>query len=78
MKKEPKIDEEKCEVSVSRVSKVLLHHISAIDDSQIEVFLDMGLDYIWKTMHCSIIRVSLHHFTQYDPKTEKDKLMVYD
>ena len=36
----------------------------------------MGLDYIWKTMHCSIIRVELHHYSQWDEKSSTDKLMA--
>ena len=78
LKKEPIIDAEKCSVSFNRTTKVNLHHITSIDESQFEVLLDLGLDFIWKTMHCSIIRVKLHHFLQYDTKTEKEKLMSYD
>ena len=33
LKKDPKIDEEKCQVSFIRTSKVNLHHISSIDEN---------------------------------------------
>ena len=73
---EPAIDEEKGKITFQRMTKVQLHHVSSIDHSQIEVVLDMGLDYIWKTMHCSAIRVYLYDYIQMDPKTEAEKLMT--
>ena len=33
-------------------TRVCIYHISTIDDSQFEYILDLGLDFIWKTMHC--------------------------
>ena len=56
------INEEDATVDIKRETKVLLHHITAIEDELQEEVLDLGLDYIWKTMHCSAIRVQLHHF----------------
>ena len=35
----------------------------------------MSLEYIWRTMHCSVIRVPLNRYMQFDKKTEKEKLM---
>ena len=29
-----------------------------------EEIIDLGLGYIWKTMHCAQIKVYLHHFNQ--------------
>ena len=78
LKKDPVVDVEKCSVSFNRITKVNLHHITALDESQFDVLLDLALDFIWKTMHCSVIRVKLHHFEQYDAKTERNKLMCYD
>lgn len=56
------IDEAKVKVQCSRETKVVLHHISAVDENKIEDIIDLGLDYIWKTMHCSSIKVNLRHF----------------
>ena len=58
----PVIDETKVQVSCTRETKVLLHHISAVDENKIEDIIDLGLDYIWKTMHCSSIKVNLRHY----------------
>lgn len=33
-------------------SRVNLYHLSSTDYSQYEEVLDLGLDFIWKTMHC--------------------------
>jgi len=43
---------------------VNLFHLSATDEKQLEEIVDLGLAYIWKTMHCVQIRVYLHHFMQ--------------
>lgn len=43
--------------------------ISSIDSAACEEILDLGLDYVWKTMHCSSIRIQLLHSA--DP-TEAD------
>lgn len=53
----PVINEEDAKVDIKRETKVLLHHLTAIEDDNQEEILDLGLDYIWKTMHCSAIRV---------------------
>lgn len=58
----PVIDEAKVQVQCTRETKVLLHHISAVDENKIEDIIDLGLDYIWKTMHCSSIKVNLRHY----------------
>ena len=52
---------------------MLLHHLSSLDENLIEEVADLGLDYIWKTMHCNAIRVQLHHYKQPDPKTGEEK-----
>ena len=75
----PEIDEAKLNIQCTRETKVLLHHISAIDETKIEDFIDLGLDYIWKTMHCSSIKVNLRHFMQDDEKNPgKQKLKGND
>ena len=38
--RKPLIDEENCQASVLRETKVLLHHISAIDESLLEEYVD--------------------------------------
>lgn len=44
-------------------TRVNLYHVSATEDaSRIEEVLDLALDYIWKMIHCSSIRIYLHHF----------------
>jgi hypothetical protein len=54
-------------------TRVNLYNLTANGDfSCYEEVLDLGLDYIWKTMHCSTIRIYLHHFKQ-----KEDKLAVY-
>ena len=55
-------------INVTRNSKVMLHHLSAVDESMLEEFIDLGLDFIWKTMHCSGIKINLHHYMQEDVK----------
>ena len=57
VKEFPIIDEENAKVDIKRETKGLLHHITAIEDELQEEILDLGLDYIWKTMHCCAIRV---------------------
>ena len=42
--------------------KVLLHHVSAIDQQNRETIFDMAMDYIWKFMHCAAVRVNVYHF----------------
>jgi hypothetical protein len=44
------------------------------DQSRFEEVLDLGLDYIWKMMHCSSIRIYLHHFKQSTKDGEKMKV----
>ena len=46
-----------------------LHHLSSIDEEKLEDVIDLGLDYIWKTMHCASIRINLHHYMQDDEKS---------
>ena len=47
--------------------KVVLHHVSAIHIEQRNSVFDQVLEYIWKNMHCSAIRVPLFHLK--DKKT---------
>lgn len=49
-------------------TRVNLFHLSSVDTSSYEEVLDLALDFIWKTMHCSSIRVFLHHFRQAEDK----------
>lgn len=56
-------------------TRVNLLHISALEDkSKFEEVLDLGLDYIWKMMHCSSIRIYLHHFKQSTADGQKMKV----
>lgn len=40
--------------------------MSAIDLKDRETIFDMAIDYIWKHMHCSAIRMNLYHFKPQD------------
>lgn len=66
--RKPDFNEKTGEVSVLKETKVLLHHLSVLDESALDEYIDLGLDYIWKTMHCTSIKVQLHHFLQDDEK----------
>ena len=68
MNVKPSIDEQACKVAISRETKVLLHHISSLDENLLEDYVDQGLDFIWRTMHCTSIRINLHHYMQDDEK----------
>lgn len=48
--------------------KVKLFHISSVDPACTEEVLDLGLDFIWRTMHCGLIKVFLHHYKNQDGK----------
>jgi hypothetical protein len=52
----------------SDATRVNLHHISAIESGNFEEILDVSLEFIWKTMHNSSIRIFLHHFKQQEDK----------
>lgn len=43
-------------------TRVNLLHLSCLDSIPYEEVLDLALDFIWKTMHCSTIRVYMHHY----------------
>lgn len=45
----------------NKTTKVSIYHISSVDISDLEFVIELGLDFIWKTMHCSAIRVHLHY-----------------
>lgn len=62
MVKKPVIDEANIKVEFQRETKVSLHHLSSIDEGVLEEIIDLGLDYIWKTMHCTAIKINLHHY----------------
>jgi len=48
-------------------TRVNLYHLSAlIDDESFPGFVDEALNYIWKHMHCSVIRLSLYHYAEDD------------
>jgi len=38
--RKPTLDEENCKVNISRETKVLLHHISALDENVLEEYVD--------------------------------------
>lgn len=52
VKSEPVITEGEVSIDFKRETKVLLHQLSAVDEELQEEIMDLGLDYIWKTMHC--------------------------
>ena len=54
----------------------MVHHFSAIQDQQMEDIADLGLDYIWKTMHCSSIKIYLYHYMQENPKKPGEQKMA--
>ena len=66
--KKPISDQAKLTVQYQKETKVQLHHISSIDEEKLEDVIDLGLDFIWKTMHCASIRINLHHYMQDDEK----------
>ncbi len=40
-----------------------LYHLSTLlGDDEFQSFVDAALTYIWKHMHCSVIRLSLYHY----------------
>lgn len=47
-----------------------LYHISCVDEDM-KTFVERVLDRIWKTMHCSSVRVSLYHYV-HDGKLQVD------
>jgi len=53
------------------MKKVNLYHVSSIDAERFEEALNLALDYIWRFMHCSVIRMSLYH---YEDPNENGKL----
>ncbi|CDW89091.1 UNKNOWN [Stylonychia lemnae] len=42
--------------------KVNLYHISSVDKDKFEESIDLAIDYIWKNMHCAVIRISIYHY----------------
>ena len=68
MIKKPIVDENNVQVEFARETKVQLHHLSSIDEAFLEDTVDLGLDYIWKTMHCASIKINLHYYMQEDEK----------
>jgi len=49
------------------MTRVNLYHLSAlIDDDLFPTFVDEALNYIWKHMHCFVIRLSLYHYSEED------------
>ena len=52
VKSEPITNDEDASMDIKRETKVLLHQLSAVDEELQEEIMDLGLDYIWKTMHC--------------------------
>ena len=45
-----------------RIIKVNLYHVSSKNKDHFEQVFSQSLEYIWNTMHCSVIRTSLFHF----------------
>ena len=74
VKSEPIVNTEDALMDIKRETKVLLHQLSAVDEELQEEIMDIGLDFIWKTMHCQAIRVQLHHYEQLDEASGAMKL----
>lgn len=49
-------------------------HLSSVESQNYEELLDLGLDYIWKIMHCASIRIFLHHYKQDDKIKVNDEI----
>ncbi len=47
-----------------KVLKVNLMHISAVKLEKYEEIVDIAMQFIWKQMHCSVIRLTLYHYQQ--------------
>lgn len=48
-----------------KITKVNLYHLSTLlGDDEYPAFVDAVLAYIWKHMHCSVIRLSLYHYEE--------------
>jgi hypothetical protein len=46
-----------------KITKVNLYHLSTLlGDEAYAGFVDAALSYIWRNMHCSVIRLSLYHY----------------
>lgn len=41
--------------------KVIIHHVSAVEKINREVIFEQALDFIWKQMHCAVVRINLRH-----------------
>ena len=41
--------------------KITLHHFSSVDVNDRDSLMTLTLNYIWKEMHCSAVRVNLYH-----------------
>ena len=55
-----------------KIIKVNLFHLSclhmSVEDPVYSTFVDQALDYIWKSMHNSVVRLSLYHYEHADGK----------
>jgi len=51
--------------------KMVLYHISVVNQDLKDELFDLGLDFIWKNTHCSAIRLNLFHITN-DAATKAD------
>ena len=75
MVQNPVIDNENLSVKMSRETKVMVHHLTVIDEKNIDKAWKNGLDYIWNNMQCSAIKLYLHHYSQPDPKDQSKMKM---
>lgn len=53
--------------------KVNLYHLTLTEEyasQDYESLVDMALEYIWKHMHCSTIKLSIYHYTDADGKIQ--------
>jgi hypothetical protein len=48
----------------NKVTKVSIYHVSAVDPKDLDSVVKMAIDFIWRTMHCAVIKVHLHHTKQ--------------
>jgi hypothetical protein len=50
----------------TKTTKVSIYHVSAVAVEELESVVELAIDFIWKMMHCSVVRVHLHHVRKPD------------
>lgn len=54
----------------NKITKVSIYHISCVDPSELELIVELAMDFIWKTMHCAVIRIHLDQIAIADGKMQ--------